>query len=95
MGIGVSIFLLAVGAILAFALGDNEMGDLGVNLDVVGYILMAAGLVGLLLTLFLWGPRRRSSVEQRAVYDDGAPGGRVVEERRRYDDGGTAPPPAI
>lgn len=93
MGIGVSIFLLAVGAILAFALGDDQMA--GVDLDVVGYILMAAGLIGLLLTLFLWGPRRRSSVEQRAVYDNGAPGGRVVEERRRYDDGGTAPPPAI
>lgn len=92
MGIGVSIFLLAVGAILAFAV---EAEVAGLDIAVVGYILMAAGVIGLLLTLFLWGPRRRSSVQQRAVYDDGAPGGRVVEERRSYDDGGTAPPPAI
>jgi len=90
MGIGVSIFLIAVGAILAFAV-EAEVS--GVDIAVVGYILMAAGAIGLLLTLFLWGPRRRTSVEQRSVYDDGAPGGRVVEERRRYDNGGA--PPAI
>jgi len=92
MGIGVSIFLIAVGAILAFAV-DAEVS--GLDIAVVGFILIGAGVIGLLLTMFLWGPRRRSSVEQRAVYDDGAPGGRVVEERRRYDDGGGAPPPAI
>lgn len=92
MGIGVSVFLIAVGAILAFAV-DAEVS--GLDIAVVGFILIGAGVIGLLLTLFLWGPRRRSSVEQRAVYDDGAPGGRVVEERRRYDDGGGAPPPAI
>lgn len=92
MGIGVSVFLIAVGAILAFAV-DAEVS--GLDIAVVGFILIGAGVIGLLLTLFLWGPRRRSSVEQRAVYDDGAPGGRVVEERRRYDDGGTPPPPAI
>jgi len=90
MGIGVSIFLIAVGAIIAFAV---EVEVSGVDLTVVGYILIAAGIIGLLLTMFLWAPRRRSSVEQRSVYDDGAPGGRVVEERRRYDNGN--PPPAI
>lgn len=89
MGIGVSIFLLAAGAILAFAV-DAEVS--GVELEVVGYILMAAGAFGLLLTLFLWAPRRRTSVEQRSVYDAGTPGGRVVEENRRYDSGGTPPP---
>jgi hypothetical protein len=65
MGIGVSIFLLAVGAILAFAV---EVSTEGINLDTVGVILIILGLVGLLASLVLWEdwtPRRRS-----AGYDD-------------------------
>jgi hypothetical protein len=91
MGIGVSIFLLAVGAILAFAV-EAEVS--GLDLAVVGYILMAAGLIGLLLTMFLWGPRKRSSVQQTSTYDPNRPGGPVVQEHRSTYDGGT-PPPAI
>ncbi|HEX6936225.1 MAG TPA: DUF6458 family protein, partial [Actinomycetes bacterium] len=45
MGIGVSIFLIAVGAILAFALNVDVSG---VDLSVVGYILMIVGLIGLI-----------------------------------------------
>ena len=71
MGIGVSIFLIAVGAILAFALSPDQI-DM-VNIDVVGFILMAVGLIGLIMTAFIWGPRNRR-------------GGDVVEERRVYDD---------
>jgi hypothetical protein len=70
MGIGVSIFLIAVGAILAFALNVDVSG---VELDVVGYILMIVGLVGLIMTAFIWGPRNRGRgdvVEERRVYDD-------------------------
>ncbi|MFP5326446.1 MAG: DUF6458 family protein [Acidimicrobiia bacterium] len=48
MGIGASIFLIAIGAILAFAL-DVAVG--GVNLDMVGWILMGAGVLGLLWSL--------------------------------------------
>jgi hypothetical protein len=59
MGIGASIFLIAVGAILTFAL-EIEVG--GVDLDVVGWILMVAGALGLIFTAFIWGPRRRSDV---------------------------------
>ena len=58
MGIGVSIFLMAVGAILAFAVHVTVSG---VSLQVVGWILIAAGVIGLLTTLFIWGPRRRSA----------------------------------
>src|SRR4051812_3313872 len=47
MGIGASIFLLALGAILTFAL-DVKVGWL--DLDAVGWILMAAGAFGLVLT---------------------------------------------
>lgn len=68
MGIGVSIFLIAVGAILAFAV---EVDVSGIELSVVGYILMIVGLVGLIMTAFIWGPRNRGeTVEERRVYDD-------------------------
>jgi hypothetical protein len=48
MGIGVSVFLLAVGAILAFAV---EVSVQGLNLDTVGIILMIVGGIGLLVSL--------------------------------------------
>jgi hypothetical protein len=51
MGIGASIFLMAVGAILAFAL--NVPAD-GITLDTVGVILIILGLVGLLASLVFW-----------------------------------------
>jgi hypothetical protein len=60
MGIGASIFLMAVGAILAFAI--NVPAD-GINLDTVGVILIILGLVGLLVSLVFWEdwtPRRRA-----------------------------------
>lgn len=48
MGIGVSVFLLAAGAILYWAVtGDVQ----GVDLDVVGVILMIVGAIGLLWAL--------------------------------------------
>lgn len=62
MGIGVSVFLIAVGAILTFAL---EREAEGINLDTVGIILMIVGVIGLLFTLFvLNSPARR---EERTV----------------------------
>ncbi len=51
MGIGVSIFLLAVGAIMTFAL-DAEVS--GINLDTVGVILMVVGTIGLLMSAMFW-----------------------------------------
>ncbi len=70
MGIGASIFLLAVGAILAFAVKTSNLA--GISIPVIGYILMAAGLLGLVLTLLIWGPRSRRTdtvVEERVVRD--------------------------
>ncbi|GAA3787111.1 DUF6458 family protein [Micromonospora maritima] len=74
MGIGTSIFLIAVGAILTFALNANVGG---VDLDVVGWILMAAGVLGLVMTTLVWGRRRQvvTTTEQPVEY-------RRVEERR-------------
>jgi hypothetical protein len=71
MGIGASIFLIAVGAILAFAVNTTVSG---INLEIVGVILMIVGVLGLGMTLFVFGPRRTASrgsvVEEHRVYDD-------------------------
>ncbi len=48
MGIGASIFLIALGAILTFAVNADVSG---ISLDVVGVILMVAGAIGLLWSL--------------------------------------------
>lgn len=60
MGIGGSIFLLAIGAIIAFGVRDTNLGPL--DLTVVGWVLMIAGLVGLIMTMWLWSSRRRRTV---------------------------------
>ncbi len=83
MGIGTSIFLLAVGAILAFAVPNSNLGGV-LNLSVVGWILMLAGVVGLILTTLVFGRRRRTVVERPAVVERPvAP----TYERRVVDEG--------
>jgi hypothetical protein len=49
MGIGTSIFLIAVGAILKFAVADSIDG---IELSTIGVILMIVGVLGLLISLF-------------------------------------------
>jgi uncharacterized membrane protein len=69
MGIGASIFLIAVGAILAFAVNATFSG---ISVQTIGYILMIVGAIGLLTTLFIFGPRRRTTAvveEERVVRD--------------------------
>jgi len=71
MGIGASVFLLAIGAILAFAV-DYTVN--GLDLNVVGFILMAAGVVGLFTTTLIFGRRRGGTAgtvvtEERVVRD--------------------------
>jgi hypothetical protein len=51
MGIGASIFLMAIGGILAWAV---EFETEGVNWDTVGIILLIVGALGLLLSLLFW-----------------------------------------
>lgn len=63
MGIGISIFLIAVGAILAFAVNVTTQG---IDLNMVGVILMVVGGVGLLFTALVWDriyPWRRNTTE--------------------------------
>ena len=82
MGIGAGVFLIAIGAILTFAL-DLEVS--GINLDAVGVILMLAGLIGIAVDLAIFAPRRRG-YRDTAVVDPPAYGTstRTVVERDRY-----------
>jgi hypothetical protein len=79
VGIGTSIFLIAVGAILRYAVTGNVEG---VDLDVVGLILMIVGVVGLVLTFLwmtMWADRRRGVVGERAVVREPVREREVVE----------------
>jgi hypothetical protein len=67
MGLGVSLFLIAVGAILTWAVNATVSG---LELNTIGVILMIVGIVGLVLSLIFWsswggwgGARRRTYVE--------------------------------
>ena len=77
MALGTSLFLIAVGAILRYAVSDSLSG---IDIPTIGLILMIVGIVGLLISLFtmtLWDrDRRRGVVEER----------RVVERRDPYRD---------
>jgi hypothetical protein len=81
MSIGVGIFLMVLGAILAFAV---EATTPGINVNTLGIILLLTGLIAVLYSLLFWSnlspwsrprfaARRRTVVEERPV--------RVVEER--------------
>lgn len=71
MGIGVGVFLIAVGAILTFAVHATVAG---LDLHVVGWVLMLAGVAGLALFFVMWNRRRapRTVVSEHRVYDDTA-----------------------
>lgn len=69
MALGTSLLLLAVGAVLRFAV---TVSTTGFNIHTVGVILMIVGGVGFLLSLFwmtMWGDRmRRDGYGRRAGY---------------------------
>ena len=69
MGIGTSLFLIAVGAILYFAVNATISG---LEIATIGLILMIVGIVGLVISLiFLSNARRdagRTVVRERDVY---------------------------
>jgi predicted membrane channel-forming protein YqfA (hemolysin III family) len=78
MSLGVSIFLLVVGAVLTFAV---DVTTSGFSIHTVGIILMVAGALGLVLSLLFWSsfsPYRRSGtvvvgetvVEERHIHRD-------------------------
>lgn len=78
MSIGLGIFLLAVGAILVYAL---EVTVDWIDLDMVGYILMAAGAIVVILGIVLM-VRRRRSVATSSTHVDPVNGEQLTRTER-------------
>jgi uncharacterized membrane protein YidH (DUF202 family) len=66
MTVGASLFLIAVGAILRFAVTDSISG---VNLATIGLILIIVGVVGLLIGLFMYANTRRTAYREPGYRD--------------------------
>jgi len=66
MGIGTSLFLVAVGAILYFAVDASISG---LEIATIGIILMVVGVIGLLISLFMVSSARRAPAERTVVRD--------------------------
>lgn len=81
MGIGSGIFLFVVGAILAFAINVQVSW---INLDLVGYLLMGAGIVIFLISLILVVRKRQSVSTTRTAVD--STGNETVVQRETRDD---------
>ena len=69
MGIGTSLFLIAVGAILEFAVNVSTRGF---NIHTIGMILMIVGIIGVVLSLAFWNSWGGFG-GRTAVVEDGAP----------------------
>lgn len=86
MTIGAALLLIAVGAILRFAV--NTVTVWGIQLHTIGDILMIVGVVGLVLWLVIWAPwarARRTTVVQRPPVDyERPPDGYVRGPDGRY-----------
>lgn len=90
-GLTVGLILIAVGAILVWAVTGEASG---VDIDAVGWILMIVGAIAAILSLVFWASWRGPGPYRRREYVEGEPGyrprrRRVVEE----EDGG--PPPGV
>ena len=73
MGLGVSIFLIAVGAILTWAV---DVTASGVNGHAIGVILLIVGLVGAILSMIFWsswGGFANGGARRRTTYVDDGP----------------------
>jgi hypothetical protein len=80
MGIGTSIVVVAIGAILRFA---TTVHTTNFNIHTIGVILMIVGAVGFVVSLFFWGSWGGfggSSRRRRSTYRE-ADGSIVQEER--------------
>jgi hypothetical protein len=77
MGVGVSLLLIAAGAILTWAVSAEASG---IDLNTVGVILMVVGGVGLVLSLVFWSSWGGFGTHRKAV--ESGPGGTTVTEER-------------
>ena len=72
MGLGTSIVLIAVGAILKYAVNETTVGPL--EIDTVGLILLLLGILGLILSLiFMFGLLDRDRGARRETYVEEVP----------------------
>ena len=90
MRIGAALLLIAVGAILRFAIAISFAH--GIYMNVVGDILMAVGVLGLILWMVVWAPwarSRRTSYRRTGVVRDDGYGPQTPPARgyvREYED---------
>ena len=77
MGVGVSLLLIAAGAILTWAVSAEASG---IDLNTVGVILMVVGGIGLVLSLVFWSSWGGFGTHRKAVQS--GPGGTTVTEER-------------
>ncbi len=96
MGLGVSILLIAAGAILAFAVNTQVSG---VDIQTVGWILLIVGIVGAVLSMIFWstwaGPGYWSRPSPRGVRRGRAPAGLLAAERRLVTPGAASGRPGV
>jgi hypothetical protein len=103
MGLGVSLVLIAGGAILAWGITSEPSG---LDLDAIGVILIVIGIIGFVLSLLLWRTWWGPGYFTRSTYVEGAParpwyggwwGGQrrttYVEDEPPPPPGGPPPPP--
>jgi hypothetical protein len=85
MGLGVSLVLVAAGAILVWGVTDEPSG---LDLDAIGVILIVIGIIGFVLSMLMWrswwGPGYYGGRQRRATY---------VEEEQPPPVDGPPPPP--
>jgi uncharacterized protein YacL len=84
MGYGLGIFLLAVGLILALAVHASISG---VDLQMIGWILVLAGALVIVITATTMARARRATTVARTTHADGSQ--TVTEQSSRHD----SPPP--
>jgi Domain of unknown function (DUF6458) len=82
MGLGVGILLLAVGAILTFALHVNPTNG-ALDIHTIGWILMGVGALGIVLSMVFWsswaGPGRLT--QRRDVVDPAGGTHTTIDQR--------------
>ena len=86
MGYGLGIALLVIGLILALAVNAQVSG---INIDMLGWILVLGGVIVLVLTAVQLNTRRRATAVRTTTHSDGS---QTYTERRSEMD---PPPPAV
>jgi hypothetical protein len=93
MTLGVSLLLVAVGAILIWGVTGEASG---IDVDAIGVILIVVGIIGFVLSLIFWerwGGARGPWGGRRTTYVQGEPTARRTVVEERVDEPGPPPPP--